>query len=106
MGIRSGSNRLVNPMALQAMDKFKLEAAKELNVSQEYQSGYWGNITSRECGSVGGQMVKKMVEQYENNLANGSTPQANSSAPQAQATTNNNNNYNLAQKAGSFEPQG
>ncbi|WP_084804247.1 alpha/beta-type small acid-soluble spore protein [Halonatronum saccharophilum] len=99
MSIRSGSNRLVNPMALQAMDKFKLEAAKELNVSQEYQSGYWGNITSRECGSVGGQMVKKMVEQYENNLANGSTPQA-------QATTNNNNNYNLTQKAGSFEPQG
>ncbi|MCK8826960.1 alpha/beta-type small acid-soluble spore protein [Natroniella acetigena] len=117
MSIRNNSNRLVNPMARQALDKFKLEAAQELNVSDEYKSGYWGNITSRECGSVGGQMVKQMVEQYENQLANG-----NGSAPQAQATTNQNgatatngaqatngqnqNNYNLSQKAGKFEPQG
>ncbi len=75
MGIRTNSNRLVNPMAMQAMDKFKLEAAQELNVSDEYKSGYWGNMTSRECGSVGGQMVKKMIEEYENQLANGNTTQ-------------------------------
>ena len=69
MSIRSNSNRPVNPMAIQALDKFKLEAAQELGVSDEYKSGYWGNMTSRECGSVGGQMVKKMVEEYENQLA-------------------------------------
>ncbi|MGM0472292.1 MAG: small, acid-soluble spore protein, alpha/beta type [Bacillota bacterium] len=73
MSIRSNSNRLINPMAKQAMDKFKLEAAQELNVSNEYKSGYWGNMTSRECGSVGGQMVKKMVEEYQNKLANDSS---------------------------------
>ncbi len=97
MGIRTNSNRLINPMAMQAMDKFKLEAAQELNVSDEYKSGYWGNMTSRECGSVGGQMVKKMIEEYENQLANGATPQP---------TTNTNENYNLANKVGSFQPQG
>ncbi|WP_134117176.1 alpha/beta-type small acid-soluble spore protein, partial [Orenia marismortui] len=43
--------------------------ATELNINNEYKSGYWGNITSRECGSVGGQMVKKMIESYENQLA-------------------------------------
>ncbi|PRX20603.1 small acid-soluble spore protein alpha/beta type [Orenia metallireducens] len=69
MSIRNNSNRVLNPMAVQALDKFKLEAAQELNVSNEYKSGYWGNITSRECGSVGGQMVKKMIQAYEDQLA-------------------------------------
>ena len=69
MSIRTNSNRVLNPMAVQALDKFKLEAAQELNVSDEYKSGYWGNITSRECGSVGGQMVKKMIQAYEDQLA-------------------------------------
>ena len=105
MSIRNNSNRLINPAAMQAMDKFKLEAAQELNVSDEYKSGYWGNMTSRECGSVGGQMVKKMIQQYEDQLAGGNyTAQAN------QTTNPNENdqqqgNYNLAAKAGSFEPQ-
>ncbi|WP_408956311.1 small, acid-soluble spore protein, alpha/beta type [Natroniella sp. ANB-PHB2] len=70
MSIRNNNNRLTNPMAKQAMDKFKLEVAQELNISNDYQSGYWGNMTSRECGSVGGEMVRRMVEQYENQVAN------------------------------------
>ena len=82
MSARNNSNRLLNPNAIQAMDKFKLEAAQELNVSDQYKSGYWGNMTSRECGSVGGQMVKKMIQQYEDQLASGTT---------AQNTTQNNN---------------
>ncbi|GAB6098338.1 alpha/beta-type small acid-soluble spore protein [Halanaerocella petrolearia] len=69
MSIRNNSNRLLNPMAKKALDKMKVEAAQELNVSDEYKSGYWGNLTSRECGSVGGQMVKKMIEDYEKNMA-------------------------------------
>jgi len=107
MSIRTGSNRVLNPMAVQALDKFKLEAAQELNVSNEYKSGYWGNITSRECGSVGGQMVKKMIQAYEDQLANGAANGAANTATIQNATTNdNNNNYNLAAKAGNFVPQG
>ena len=73
MSARNNSNQLINPAALQAMDKFKMEAAQELNVSDDYKSGYWGNMTSRECGSVGGQMVKKMVQQYEDQAAGTNT---------------------------------
>ncbi|TDX51085.1 alpha/beta-type small acid-soluble spore protein [Orenia marismortui] len=101
MSIRTGSNRILNPMAVQALDKFKLEAATELNINNEYKSGYWGNITSRECGSVGGQMVKKMIESYENQLANGASAGASIQAAQSE-----NQNYNLANKAGNFVPQG
>jgi hypothetical protein len=77
MSARNNSNQLINPAALQAMDKFKMEAAQELNVSDDYKSGYWGNMTSRECGSVGGQMVKKMVQQYEDQAATGTNTQNN-----------------------------
>ena len=102
MSARNNSNQLVNPAAMQAMDKFKLEAAQELNVSDEYKSGYWGNMTSRECGSVGGQMVKKMIQQYEDQLAGGPTPQNNQNM---NANNQEQEDYNLAAKAGSFEPQ-
>jgi hypothetical protein len=98
MGTRNNSNQLVNPMAKQALDKFKMEAAQELQVSDEYKSGYWGNMTSRECGSVGGQMVKKMVEYAETQLANGSQIQA----PQAEQDVQGSN---LSNKVGEFQPQ-
>ncbi len=54
------------PAAKQAMDKFKMEAANEVGVN--LSQGYNGDITSRQAGSVGGQMVKKMIESYENGL--------------------------------------
>ena len=60
------SNKLNVPQAREAMDKFKMEAANEVGVN--LKNGYNGDITSREAGSVGGQMVKKMIEAYENNL--------------------------------------
>ena len=62
----NSSNRLVNPSAREAMDKFKMEAASEVGVN--LKEGYNGDLTSREAGSVGGQMVKKMIEAYEQNL--------------------------------------
>ena len=63
-------NKVNSPEARAAMDKFKMEAANEVGVT--LKQGYNGDITSRQAGSVGGQMVKKMVEAYENNLkANG-----------------------------------
>ena len=52
------SNKLNVPEARAAMDKFKMEAASEVGVN--LKEGYNGHLTSREAGSVGGQMVKKM----------------------------------------------
>ena len=53
------SNNQINiPEAREAMDKFKMEAAQEVGV--DLKQGYNGHLTSREAGSVGGQMVKKM----------------------------------------------
>jgi len=60
------SNRLVVPEARDAMDKFKMEAASEMGVN--LKEGYNGDITARQAGSIGGQMVKKMIESYENGL--------------------------------------
>jgi hypothetical protein len=60
------SSNIVNPNARDAMDKFKMEAASQVGV--DLKQGYNGNLTSREAGSVGGQMVKKMIETYENNM--------------------------------------
>ena len=54
------------PEAKAALDKFKMQAASEVGVT--LNQGYNGNITAREAGSVGGQMVKKMVESYENSI--------------------------------------
>ena len=52
------NNNAVVPEAREALDKFKMEAASEVGVN--LKQGYNGNLTSREAGSVGGQMVKKM----------------------------------------------
>ncbi|MBQ7871894.1 MAG: alpha/beta-type small acid-soluble spore protein [Oscillospiraceae bacterium] len=61
------SNNQINvPEARDAMDQFKMEAANEVGVN--LKQGYNGDLTSREAGSVGGQMVKKMIEAYERNL--------------------------------------
>ncbi|MBR2934160.1 MAG: alpha/beta-type small acid-soluble spore protein [Oscillospiraceae bacterium] len=60
------SNKLVVPNAREAMNKFKMEAANEVGVN--LKQGYNGDLSSREAGSVGGQMVKKMIEAYENGL--------------------------------------
>ena len=54
----SSSNRINVPEARQAMDQFKMQAANEVGVN--LKNGYNGDLTSREAGSVGGQMVKKM----------------------------------------------
>ena len=60
------NNKLNVPGARSAMDKFKMEAASEVGVN--LKEGYNGDLTSREAGSVGGQMVKKMIESYEKSL--------------------------------------
>ena len=60
------SNKINVPEARAAMDKFKMEAAAEVGVN--LKESYNGDLSSREAGSVGGQMVKKMIESYEKNL--------------------------------------
>ena len=60
------SNKLNIPEAKAAMNKFKMEAANEVGVN--LKQGYNGDLTSREAGSVGGQMVKKMIEAYESGM--------------------------------------
>ncbi len=60
------SNKHVVPEAKQAMNRFKMEAASEVGVN--LKEGYNGDLTSRQAGSVGGQMVKKMIEAYENSM--------------------------------------
>ena len=60
------SNKLNVPEAKAAMDQFKMEAASEVGVN--LKNGYNGHLTSREAGSVGGQMVKKMIEAYEQSI--------------------------------------
>ena len=55
----NSSNKLVVPSAREAMNKFKMEAANEVGVN--LKQGYNGDLTSKQAGSVGGQMVKKMA---------------------------------------------
>ena len=62
----SNNNQLNVPQAKEAMERFKMEAASEVGVN--LKDGYNGDLTSRQAGSIGGQMVKKMVEAYENSI--------------------------------------
>ncbi len=50
----------------EAMERFKMESANEVGV--HLNQGYNGDLTARQAGSIGGQMVKKMIESYEKNL--------------------------------------
>ncbi len=63
------NNKIVVPEAKAALEQFKMEAASEVGVN--LKQGYNGELTSRQAGSIGGQMVKKMIEKYENDLKAG-----------------------------------
>ena len=59
-------SNIVVPEAKEALERFKMDAASEVGVN--LKQGYNGDITARQAGSVGGQMVKKMIESYENSM--------------------------------------
>ena len=61
---------MANKSAKKALEQVKMQAANEVGVT--LNNGYNGDLTSRQAGSIGGQMVKKMVESYENSM--GATP--------------------------------
>lgn len=60
------SNKNVVPEAKEALNRFKMEAAQEVGVN--LKNGYNGDLTSKQAGSVGGQMVKKMIKSYEESM--------------------------------------
>ncbi|MBQ0091698.1 MAG: alpha/beta-type small acid-soluble spore protein [Clostridiales bacterium] len=60
------ANKNLVPGAKNALDKFKMQAASEVGVN--LAQGYNGDLTAKQAGSIGGQMVKKMIESYENNI--------------------------------------
>ncbi len=64
----SPSNRILVREAAQFMDQFKYEVAQEIGVTPP-RDGYWGEMTSRQCGAVGGHMVRRMIELAEQQLA-------------------------------------
>ncbi|MDD3692823.1 MAG: alpha/beta-type small acid-soluble spore protein [Oscillospiraceae bacterium] len=59
------NNRALVPEAREGLNRFKMEAANEVGVN--LKQGYNGDLTSKQAGSIGGQMVKKMIQQYESN---------------------------------------
>ena len=60
------SNKSLVPEAKEALNKFKMEAASDVGVN--LKQGYNGDLTAKQAGSIGGQMVKKMIQSYENGL--------------------------------------
>ena len=62
------SKKTLVPQAKEALNKFKMEAASEVGVN--LKNGYNGDLTSNQAGSVGGQMVKKMIQAYEDGMKN------------------------------------
>ena len=60
------SNKLNVPEAKAAMDRFKMKAAREVCI--DLKDGYNGDLTARQAGSIGGQMVKQMIEAYEQQM--------------------------------------
>ena len=60
-------NNISVPEAKAALEQFKMQAASEVGVNLN-QNGYNGDLTAKQAGSIGGQMVKKMIESYENSM--------------------------------------
>lgn len=66
-GTNSNGSRMEVPQAKAAMDKFKMEVANELGVN--LKSGYNGDLTSAEAGSIGGEMVRQMIQKQEQQMS-------------------------------------
>ncbi|MGO0122676.1 small, acid-soluble spore protein, alpha/beta type [Desulfothermobacter acidiphilus] len=57
------------PEAQPALERFKYEVAEDLGLADKIAQQGWGEMTSRECGKVGGNMVRRMIKYSENKLA-------------------------------------
>ena len=69
-GANTNTSKLkTTPQVFQALNQFKYEVANELNIdTTQIQNGYWGYMTSRDCGAVGGNMVRRMIQLAEEQL--------------------------------------
>ena len=76
----SSRNRVEVPNAKDAMNRFKMEVAGELGVP--LTNGYNGNLTSAQNGSIGGEMVRRMIKKQEEQMANGSSNMSGSQSNQ------------------------
>lgn len=63
----SGTNRMEVPQAKEAMDRFKMEVASEIGVP--LKQGYNGDLTSKQTGSIGGEMVRQMIKKQEESMS-------------------------------------
>lgn len=63
----SGSNKMEVPQAKEAMDRFKMEVASEIGVP--LKQGYNGDLTSKQTGSIGGEMVRQMIKKQEESMS-------------------------------------
>jgi len=66
------SRKPVNPASENDLDRMKFEVASELGITDRVRSTGWSTMTSADCGRVGGQMVRRMIEQYESSLSGAS----------------------------------
>ena len=64
----NNTNKKLVPEAMDSLEKFKYEVANEVGVN--LKNGYNGNISARDAGKIGGNMVKKMIQQAENSMIN------------------------------------
>jgi small acid-soluble spore protein D (minor alpha/beta-type SASP) len=74
MGSGQKRNKLLVPEASQAMYQFKYELAREVGVENQIQGDYWGQVSSRDCGAVGGGMVRQMIQTVEQQIAQQGSP--------------------------------
>ncbi|HHW41470.1 MAG TPA: alpha/beta-type small acid-soluble spore protein [Syntrophomonadaceae bacterium] len=74
MGRGQKRNNLLIPEANKAMYQFKYELAREVGIENQIQGDYWGYISSRDCGAVGGGMVRRMIQSVEQTLAQQGSP--------------------------------
>lgn len=74
MGRGQKRNTLIVPEANKAMYQFKYELAREVGIENQIQGDYWGYISSRDCGAVGGGMVRRMIQSVEQTLAQQGSP--------------------------------
>lgn len=68
MALGQKRNQPLVTSAGRGLENFKYEIATELGINPEYKSGYWGDVSSRECGAVGGHMVRRMIAAAEQSL--------------------------------------
>lgn len=64
----SRKNHILNPLARGALDKFKYEVADELGMMNKINTRGWGEMTTREVGKIGGNMVRKMIQMAEEDM--------------------------------------